>query len=199
MSHQKRKAVKMPSKELRPYKEISKDLKPEDTAAVIDMICACYKNSGGRPCIYPNSLEGLEAFKENAKSYFSYLQSANDKLEERQQLIPDVEGLSLYCGIDRRTLERYRERGGEWERTIDYIKNSIAYAKKQLALKGKIPTVMAIFDLSNNHNYYNVSEYKLSMNNNDKSESDDNDISLEQRCAEMGLIWSEEQGEWINE
>lgn len=189
----------MPSKELKPYKEISKDLKPEDTAAVIDMICACHKNTGGRPAKYPNSFEGLEAFKENARNYFEYLRSANDKLEERQQLIPDVEGLSLYCGIDRRTLEKYRERGGEWQSVIDYIKNSIAYAKKQLALKGKIPTVMAIFDLSNNHNYFNVSEYKLSMNNSDKPESEEDDISLEQRCADLGLIWSEEKGEWINE
>lgn len=188
----------MPSRELKPYKEISKDLKPEDSAAILDMICACYKNSGGRPAIYPNTIEGLEAFTENTKGYFSYLQSANNQLEERQQLIPDVEGWALYCGINRRTLERYRERGGQWEMAIDYARNSIAYAKKQLALKGKIPPVMAIFDLSNNHNYYNVSEYKLSMNNCDKAESDENDISLEQRCADMGLIWDSEKEEWVS-
>ena len=37
------------------------------------------------------------------------------------------------------------------------------------------------------------------MNNSDKPESEEDDISLEQRCADLGLIWSEEKGEWINE
>ena len=188
----------MPHKDLRPYKEISKELKPEDTAATIDLVCACLKNTGGRPATYPNTENGLSAFIENAKGYFTYLQSANDKLDEKQQLIPDVEGVSLYCGIDRRTLENYRNRGGDWEKVIDYIKSSIAYSKKQLSLRGRIPTVMAIFDLVNNHDYHNVNEFHITDNSKREAEKED-DISLEQRVKDMGLVWDEERQEWINE
>lgn len=195
MSHHKKNGVEMEGKVRKKYTELSADLKPEDTAAVLDMICACYKNNGGRPCIYPDSIDGLETFIENAKSYFIYLQAANEKLEEREKIIPDIEGLSLYCGIDRRTLERYRNRGGEWERVIDYTKNAIAYAKKQLALKGKIPTVMAIFDLANNHSYHNVAEYKLVAEDNRK-ESDNKKISPEERMTQLGLVWNPEREEW---
>lgn len=183
----------MPSKEVRPYKEIAKDIKPEDTAAVLDMICACYKNSGGRPCTYSNTAEGLAAFKENAQGYFSYLHSANDKLDEREKLIPDIEGLTLYLGIDRSTLSRYHDRGGEWAATIDYIKNCIGYAKKQLALKGKIPTVMAIFDMTNNHQYYNTNSFVLEAKITENKESD---IVLESQARAAGLIWNETTKDW---
>lgn len=187
----------MPHKDMKPYTEISKGLTIDDTAAAIDMTCACMKNTGGRPCTYANSEAGLNTFIENAKGYFTYVQSANSKLEEKQQLIPDVEGLTLYLGIDRSTLCRYHARGGEWEKTIDYIKNAIGYSKKQLALRGKIPTVLAIFDLANNHNYHNVNEFHLSTDDNNTKSAADNDTTLEERIAEMGLIWDEERKEYI--
>lgn len=184
----------MPSKELRPYKEIAKELTIDDTAAAIDMTCACMENTGGRPCIYSNTESGLNAFIENAKGYFTYVQSANRKLEEKSQLVPDIEGLTLYLGIDRSTLSRYHDRGGDWERTIDYIKNAIAYSKKQLALKGKIPTVLAIFDLANNHQYHNTNSFILeNKTEKPKEKSDD----LEERIRAAGLVWDSEKGEFI--
>ncbi len=176
------------------YKELSKDLSPEDTSATLDMICTCLRNTGGRPATYPNNESGLNAFIENTKGYFSYLQSANSKLDDSQKLIPDVEGLSLYCGVDRRTIERYRERGGAWTEIIDYTKNAIAYCKKQLALRGKIPTVMAIFDLSNNHNYINASEFKMVREDAAHIEKKD----LESQLMDAGLVWDPERGEFIS-
>lgn len=183
----------MPSKDLRPYKEIAKDLTIDDTAAVIDMTVACLKNTGGRPCTYANNEAGLKSFLENAKGYFAYVQNANDKLDEKKQIIPDVEGLSLYCGIDRHTLNRYHDRGGEWAEIIDYIKNAIAYSKKQLALKGRIPTVMAIFDLTNNHSYYNTNSFTIEAKITDNKESD---IVLEHQARAAGLIWNEVTKDW---
>lgn len=183
----------MPSKELRPYKEIAKDLKLKDTAAALDMVCACMKNTGGRPFKYADTEEGLQSFTETAKAYFTYVQNANNKLDEKSQIIPDVEGLSLYLGIDRSTLFRYQNRGGEWAEIIDYIKNAIAYSKKQLALKGRIPTVMAIFDLTNNHSYYNTNSFTIEAKITDNKESD---IVLEHQARAAGLIWNEVTKDW---
>lgn len=190
----------MAGKQIKPYKkpysEIAKDLKPEDVSPVLDMVCACIKNTKGRPCTYPNTIEGLQAFKANAEGYFTYLQSVNSKLEERQQLIPDIEGLALFVGVDRSTLIRYSERGGEWKEVISYIKGGIAYSKKQLALRGKIPPILAIFDLANNHNYHNANEFHLPTDNRTAQE-ENNDTSLEQRCADLGLIWDSGKEEWV--
>nr|WP_297708868.1 terminase small subunit [uncultured Butyrivibrio sp.] len=162
----------MPSKELRKYKELSKEVNPEINAAALDMACACLKNLGGHPYKYDDSQEGLKAFIENSQGYFAYLQSVNSKLEEKQGIIPDVEGYALFLGVDRSTINRYHNRGGEWAETIDLFKNAIGYAKKQLMLKGKIPSVLAVFDLANNHEYLNTGEFKLSANvtNNDNKE-----------------------------
>ena len=183
----------MPSKELRPYREISKGLKPEDTCAPIEMACACLKNNRGRPCTYGNTEIGLKSFIENAQGYFEYLATANKQIEDdKSQLIPDVEGLALYLGIDRSTLCRYHDRGGEWQKVIDYFKNAIAYCKKQLAMRGKIPTVLAIFDLSNNHHYVNVSEFKLTQSNPEPKQGD----NIDEQLRSAGLVWNEELQEF---
>lgn len=183
----------MPSKELRPYSEINKELSLEDTCIPVEMAFACIKNNRGRPCTYANTEMGLKSFLENAQGYFEYLTSANKQIEdEKLKLIPDIEGLSLYLGIDRTTLWRYRDRGGEWERAIDYFKGAIAYCKKQLALRGKIPTVLALFDLVNNHGYVNVSEFKLVQNNPEQQKGS----NIDEQLRSAGLVWNEELQEF---
>lgn len=151
----------MPSKEIKTYKELSKELDPEDGAAVLSMANVVIKNLRGRPYTYPPTEQGLESFRENSEGYFEYLENANNKLEQRQQIIPDIEGYCLWLGINRSTLKLYMDRGGAWEDMISMYKDVIAFCKKQLALKGKIPPVMAIFDLTNNHGYHNANEFKL--------------------------------------
>lgn len=186
----------MPSKELRPYKEIAKDLKLKDTAAALDMVCACMKNTGGRPFKYADTEEGLQSFTETAKAYFTYVQNANNKLDEKSQIIPDVEGLSLYLGIDRSTLFRYQNRGGEWKSTIDYIKNGIAFVKKELALHGKIPPMMAVFDLVNNHSYYNTNSFILETKT---EKEEDNSEYWKEQVKDAGLVWDDDKGEYTPE
>lgn len=183
----------MPSKELRPYHEISKELSPEDTSAPVEMALACIKNNRGRPCTYANTEMGLKSFIENAQGYFEYLTSANKQIEdEKLKLIPDIEGLSLYLGVDRSTLCRYHDRGGEWERAIDYFKNAIAYCKKQLMLHNKIPVVLGIFDLVNNHSYHNVSEFKLTQSNPEPQKGS----NIDEQLRSAGLVWNEELQEF---
>lgn len=186
----------MPSREIKPYKEIAKDLNIDDTAAVMDMTCAILKNLGGRPFIYPNNEAGLKSFIENSQGYFTYVQNANNKLEEKQQIIPDVEGYCLWLGISRTTLKNYVDRGGEWAAVIDLFKNAIGNAKKQLILKGRIPAVIGIFDLTNNHSYVNSTEFKLETR---ATESKASDIELENQARAAGLIWDETVKEWVPE
>lgn len=187
----------MPSREIKPYKELSKNLTIDDTAAALEMTSTILKNLGGRPCTYPNTTKGLETFIENSQGYFSYLQSCNSKLEEKAQIIPDIEGYCLWLGIGRTTLKTYSDRGGDWQKIIELFKNSIGYCKKQLMLKGRIPAVMGVFDLVNNHGYYNTNSFVIEH----KAEADKEDLSekLEEEVRAAGLIWDPKMKEFVPE
>ncbi len=101
----------------------------------------------GRPPVF-SCVEELQGAIE---AFWDYLITAN---KNGNALIPDIEGLASFLGISRETLN-------EWERsnyrgfssTIKATKNSIASCKKQLALKGKIPTIVFATDFNNNHGY----------------------------------------------
>jgi hypothetical protein len=43
------------------------------------------------------------------------------------------------------------------------VKNQLAYCKKQLALKGKIPPIVFATDFNNNHGYTQKQEIAVSM------------------------------------
>lgn len=110
---------------------------------------------------YPNDEKGLELFKGKTIEYLAYIQQINDNPEIEREIIPDIEGWSTYLGTNRANINRYAKRNEKWRQTIDNFKNGIASIKKQLALQGKIPPIMAIFDLTNNHGYVNSSEFKI--------------------------------------
>ena len=71
---------------------------------------------------------------------------------------------------------------------------TIAAVKKQLSFNYKIPTVLAVFDLCNNHGYMNTSEFRISTQTTPEQEKT---ALLETKLDESGLIWSEEQQEYI--
>ena len=177
----------------KPYKEIAKELDREDIAPILEMANLCIKNQGGRPRTYQCDEMGLQAFKANVMDYFLSLEEINSKRDERHQLIPDVEGLALYLGIDRTTLNKYVYRGEKWKVMIDYFKNVIAFCKKQLILQGRIPPMIGVFDLANNHDYVNTSEFKLTVNNEKQEKVDD----IESKIAESGLVWDSVTHEFI--
>lgn len=112
---------------------------------------------------YPNDEIGYEAFKNNSISYLEYIRQVNASGNLKTQIIPDIEGWTNYIGITKKKLQYMeKSRSEKWASIIDRMKNGISACKKQLALNGQLPTVMAIFDLSNNHGYVNASEFKVS-------------------------------------
>lgn len=115
-----------------------------------------------RPPHFPNTPEGLADFKELSLQYLEYLKSVNHDPDCTNRLIPDVESWATFIGTTRATIfnyERYRDES--WKSFIQQFKGIITSAKKQLAFRQKIPTVLAVFDLTNNSDYVNSSEFKL--------------------------------------
>lgn len=130
----------------------------DNLAPILDV---AIKRLKGNPPAYENSTEGLKKFMNTCVSYFEYIQTQN-KRPGCKKIIPDIEGLSMYLGITRKTLNLYqKERGTDWKDAIDLVKNAIMSVKKELAFHQQIPTVYAIFDQVNNSDYRNVSEFKL--------------------------------------
>ena len=187
----------MPSKELKKYTELSAQMNPDDVQPINSMINAALKNLGGRPATYPFNEAGLNSLVQNSLSYFDYVEKASSKIDDnRRSLILDVDSYATYLGISKKTLSEYQKRNDTWNKTISLFKDAIGSSKKQLALHGLIPSVMAIFDLCNNHNYINTSEFKLTTNDSSgKKEMADND--LESRIEEAGLVWDNDLREYV--
>lgn len=112
---------------------------------------------------YEDSQEGLERFRKDSENYLTYVQAVNESAAQNGAggCIPDIESWAAHLGITRMTINRYERRGSDWEETISSMKGIITACKKQLALAGKMPPVLAIFDLTNNSGYINASEFKL--------------------------------------
>ena len=141
---------------------------PDNISPIIDM---AIKRLKGRPAAYEESPAGLEMFKNECIGYFAYIQEQNQR-PDCKKIVPDIEGLALYLGITRKTLNQYeRNRGNDWKEQIDKIKNAIMAVKKELAFHQQIPTVYAIFDQVNNGDYRNVSEFKLLPESKDTTEA----------------------------
>lgn len=186
----------MPNRELKKYAELSAQLNPEDVQPINAMINAALKNCRGRPAAYPNNEAGLNAFVENSLSYFDYVSQANNKIDDpKRQLILDVDSWAIYLGISRNTIKEYSKRNETWYKTITLFRDAIGSSKKQLAMHNLIPSIMAIFDLTNNHGYVNASEYKLTTN--DSNDRPANDDDLEERVKAAGLVWDSAKGEFV--
>lgn len=132
----------------------------DDLNAVLDMSIRSIKL--GRPAKFEDSAEGLEDFKAASIAYLEFVRETNNNPECENNLIPDIESWATFMGTTRKTILLYeKNRGEDWQEFIALIKGSITAAKKQLAFRQKIPTVLALFDLTNNSGYVNSSEFKL--------------------------------------
>ncbi len=110
---------------------------------------------------YSADTTGLQEFIYESQNYLEYVNTVNSNPDIDRKLIIDVESWCVFLGITRETLRQYSARNKDWKEFIDYFKEIIVTAKKQLAFNGKIPPMIAVFDLTNNHNYHNTSEFHL--------------------------------------
>jgi len=78
------------------------------------------------------------------------------------QEIADVEGLAMFLDTTRKTLFEY-EKLDEFSNTIKKAKTRLFAQKKQLAMKGKMPPAIFIFDSINNHGYSNKQEVEQTI------------------------------------
>lgn len=108
-------------------------------------------------CKYPDTSEGLQTFKERTQAYFDFVEKAN--MGNEKGICSDVESWAISLGCTRQTILNYRSRSGDWAEFIDYTKEIILAQKKAFAFSGRIPPLLAIFDLTNNHGYYSTSEF----------------------------------------
>jgi hypothetical protein len=115
--------------------------------------------------VYPDTAEGLAAFRRDSESYLAHCRDQNEAaaLGLASPVVPDIESWASYLGTTRRTIARYEKgRDEEWKQAISAVKEIITACKKQLAFVGKMSPVLAIFDLTNNSDYVNSSEFRLS-------------------------------------
>lgn len=161
----------MAENELKQYKNSKSGrclpLETNDLTAILNMAIEQSVARKGRPCAYPDNEMGLEIFSQKTIDYFEYINNINQNPDIENKLIPDIENWALFLGITRNSILNYEQRGKEWADTIAYYKNAIASIKKQLSLNYKVPPVIAMFDLVNNHGYVNSSEFKLIQDENE--------------------------------
>lgn len=135
-------------------------IQADDLDAVLDISIKSIKL--GRPPKFENSAAGLRDFKEASIAYLEFVRENNNDPDNENKIIPDIENWATFMGTTRKTILEYeKRRGEEWQEFIGLMKGCIVSCKKQLAFRQKIPTVLAIFDLTNNAGYVNASEFKL--------------------------------------
>lgn len=133
---------------------------PDDLNSILDMSIKSIKLN--RKCKFENTKEGLEDFKEASIAYLEYVKKTNNDPENEHHLIPDIESWATYLGTTRKTINDYeRNRENDWKEFIAQMKNIVTACKKQLAFRQKIPTVLAMFDLTNNSDYVNSNQFTL--------------------------------------
>lgn len=168
-------------------------LQKGDLTPVLDLVLTACTNHMGRPCYYPDTKEGLDDFINKTIDFFEYVETvnSNEELDEKQKLIVDIELWATFLGLSRKTIWQYEQRGGEWSDVIGYYKNIIGTVKKQMALHNKIPSLVYLFDSTNNHGYVNSNEFKLS-----DIKADTRKDSIDEQARKSDLIWNELKGRY---
>lgn len=114
----------------------------------------------GEP-LYANNPDGLEKFKNMTISYFEAVRSVNSALDQNDKpVVPSCEGWVCFMGFTRQALHKYKQRGEEWERFIEFVRENLAATKIQRLVTGKTAPIAGIFDLVNNFCYRNTSDVK---------------------------------------
>lgn len=113
---------------------------------------------GGKP-----KYESLDRLQDAIIAYWEYL---DVQMQEGAEVMPDVEGLCTFLGINRSTLNKWEMEDYQgFGETISQVKNDIASGKKQLAMRGRIAPLFAVADFNNNHGYTQKQEMVVTPNN----------------------------------
>lgn len=97
-----------------------------------------------------------------------------DKLNEGENIIPDVELLAAYLDVTVSQIKRWEagERGEAFQTVIGAELAKIAAAKNQLAMRGAIPVVVWATMMNNNHGYTQNSKNEVIVTRKDKPNVD---------------------------
>ena len=150
------------SNRIKPFRNKNECLLTEsdDLQGITALCIESLEKHKGKQAIY--GLNELPRFIEDVTAYFKMLHDCNEDLDPNKQLFPSIESLCLYLGMTRKTFSAYAKRNAEWNEAVEQTRNLIASVKIQLASHGRIPPLVAVFDLCNNYSYVNTSEFRLS-------------------------------------
>ena len=119
---------------------------------------------GNGVCKYPHTPEGLALFKEKSIRFLEYVRDQNRIADDegKRRLVPSIEAWACYCGISRQTILEYqKQRSQDWKDFVVWMKNAIQGCKSQLAICGKVPPAIFIFDSVNNSGYANTDTIRI--------------------------------------
>lgn len=101
----------------------------------------------------------VDELRKAISKYWDLLIKAEDSDEP---LIADVEGLCQFLGISRRTLQNWeRQNHNGFGPLIAETRTAIAACNKQLAKKGKMPALVFMADMNNNHEYVQKQQVEI--------------------------------------
>lgn len=119
---------------------------------------------GNGVCKYPHTPEGLALFREKSIRFLEYVRDQNRIADDegKRRLVPSIEAWACYCGISRQTILEYqKQRSQDWKDFVVWMKNAIQGCKSQLAICGKVPPAIFIFDSVNNSGYANTDTIRI--------------------------------------
>lgn len=85
----------------------------------------------------------------------AYQEIMHDFAEHGHRITSDVESLAAFLGIDRSTLMAWMRGDGnpEFVQPLALVMNEIGMVNKELGKQGKIPNLIYLSDMQNNHGY----------------------------------------------
>lgn len=149
------------SNRIKPFRNKNECLLTEsdDLQGITTLCIESLKRHGGKQAIYAD--DELPRFIQDVTSYFQMLHDSNEDLDPSKQLFPSIESLCVFLGLTRKTFSAYAKRNAEWNEAIEQTRNAIVSVKVQLASHGRIPSLVHIFDLTNNFGFFNTNQFTL--------------------------------------
>lgn len=155
----------------------------DDLNSILDMSIRSARL--GRPPKFPNDETGLQMLKDQSVEWLEHIRATNSNDDCENNIVPTVEAWAVWLGTSRQNLLLLEKRGEDWKDAIQAFKTIIAACQTQLAMRQKIPTILHIFQATNNYGYINSSEFKLVPETNSMEKKIETLDSLKGKLDEM--------------